>query len=117
LARRYRSHRRANQEVLNKVADDRLVSCSTGDQFPNITGCQSLFGSIKGKEIPHAPKHQIFFDVDYNRPIGGWNWEVFAGGNVSLISSSFAQVHNLAKTGESVVTDVRLGVQNDRYKT
>ena len=105
-----------NQGVLNDVADDSLVNCSIGDQFPNITGCQSLFGSIKGREIPRAPKHQIFFDVDYNRPIGSGNWEVFAGGNVSLISSSFAQVDNLAKTGGSVVTDVRLGVQNDRYK-
>jgi iron complex outermembrane recepter protein len=105
-----------NQGVLNDVADDRLVNCSIGDQFPNIAGCQSLFGSIKGKEIPRAPASQIFFDVDYNRPIGSSNWEVFAGGNVSLISSSFAQVDNLAKTGGSVVTDVRLGVQNDRYK-
>ena len=41
---------------------------------------------------------------------------VFAGANVNLISSSFAQVHNLASTGGSAVVDLRTGVQNERYK-
>ncbi|WP_114520900.1 TonB-dependent receptor [Altererythrobacter sp. ZODW24] len=39
---------------LNEVADNGLVDCSTGDQFPASAGCQSLFGSIEGKRIPRA---------------------------------------------------------------
>ena len=105
-----------NQGVLNDVADDRLVNCSTGDQFPAITGCQSLFGSIAGKRIPRAPVHRVFADVDWRTPVGGGDWEVFAGGNVSLTSSSFAQVHNLAKTGDATVVDLRLGAQSGRFK-
>ena len=104
-----------NQGVLDDVADDGLVNCSTGDQFPDAD-CQSLFGSIKGKRIPRAPVHQIFADVDYRTDIGDSGWKIFAGGNVTLISSSFAQVHNLAKTGGSVVTDVRLGFENENFQ-
>lgn len=104
------------QGVLNDVADDQLVNCSTGDQFPNIAGCQSAFGPIRGQRIPRAPVHQLFADVDYRVPLGVSDWSAFAGGNVTLTSSSFAQVANQAKTGDALVSDLRLGVQNDRYK-
>ena len=103
-----------NQGVLNDVADDGLVNCSTGDQFPSVADCQSLFGSIKGKRIPRAPVHRVFLDADYRTPLGNSDWMVFAGANVTLTSTSFAQVHNLAETGDSVVVDARLGFQNDR---
>ena len=105
-----------NQGVLNDVLDDNLVNCSTGDQFPTVTGCQPLFGSIKGKRIPRAPVHQIFADIDYHRDLGSGEWEFFTGANVTLISTSFAQVHNLAETGGSVVVDARLGVENENFK-
>ncbi len=104
------------QGVLNDVLDDRLVNCSTGDQFPAITGCQSLYGSIVGKRIPRAPQHTIFADVDWRLPLGDSGWNFFAGANVNLISSSFAQVHNLASTGGSAVVDLRAGFQSDRFK-
>lgn len=105
-----------NQGVLDDVADDKLVNCSTGDQFPDITGCQSKFGSIDGKRIPRAPVSRAFLDLDYRTPVGGGDWEFFVGGNVTYTSTSFAQVHNLAETGTSTVVDARAGVQNDRYR-
>ena len=105
-----------NQGVLNDVLDDRLVNCSTGDQFPTVAGCQSLFGSIAGKKIPRAPVHQAFADIDYRMPLGSGEWSFFTGANVSLVSSSFAQVHNLAKTGGSAVADFRIGVENENFK-
>ena len=102
--------------VLNDVLDDNLVNCSTGDQFPATTGCQSLFGNITGKRIPRAPQHTVFVDLDYRQPVGGSGWSVFAGANVNLISSSTAQIDNLAWTGGSAVVDLRLGAQNDKFK-
>ncbi|MEM9500512.1 MAG: TonB-dependent receptor [Pseudomonadota bacterium] len=105
-----------NQGVLNDVADDGLVNCSTGDQFPEIDGCQSLFGSIEGNRIPRAPVHRVFADLDYRSPLGSSEWDVFAGANVTLTSSSFAQVHNLAQTGDATEVDVRFGFDNDRYR-
>ncbi|KWV90786.1 TonB-dependent receptor [Erythrobacter sp. YT30] len=107
-----------NQGVLNDVADDGLVNCSTGDQFPDVSGCQSLFGSIEGKAIPRAPKHRIFADVNYRSAteIGGGTWDVFMGANITYTSSSFAQVHNLAETGSATEVDARLGLENDRFR-
>ena len=104
------------QGVLNDVADDALVNCSTGDQFPATTNCQSLYGSIVGKRIPRAPQHTAFVDIDWRLPLGDNGWKVFAGANVNMISTSYAQVHNLASTGGSAVVDLRAGFQNDRFK-
>jgi len=108
-----------NQGVLNDVADDRLVNCSTGDQFPDVGGCQSLFGSIEGQRIPRAPRHRIFTDVAYQTPtnIGGnGNWDFFAGANITYTTSSFAQVHNLIRTGDALEVDARLGLESDNYR-
>jgi iron complex outermembrane recepter protein len=105
-----------NQGLINDVADDGLVNCSKGDQFPLTTGCQSLFGSIKGKSIPRAPESSVFVDIDYRTPVGSGDWKIFAGANINQLSSSFDQVLNFAKTGGSVVVDARLGAQNDRFK-
>ncbi|MHA7819817.1 MAG: TonB-dependent receptor [Erythrobacter sp.] len=108
-----------NQGVLNDVADDRLVNCSTGDQFPDVDGCQSLFGSIAGKSIPRAPRHRIFADASYRSgtEIGvNDEWDFFTGANITYTSSSFAQVHNLARTGDAIEVDARIGIENDNFR-
>jgi len=113
---RFRNVLDENQGVLNDVADNGLVDCSTGDQLPNIAGCQSRFGDLTGKRLPRAPVHTVFVDLDYRRDIGNSGWQAFAGINAYLLSSSFAQVHNLAETGDSVISDLRLGAQNDSFR-
>lgn len=104
-----------NLGLINDLLDDRLANCSTGDEFPAVTGCQSRFGSIRGKRIPRAPEHTMFVDVDYRAPISE-DWNFFVGSNVNMVSTSFDQVLNFAETGGSVVVDARLGVQSDRYR-
>jgi outer membrane receptor protein involved in Fe transport len=104
-----------NQGVLNDVLDDGLNNCSLGDQFPDVPRCQAAFGSIIGKSIPRSARNQFFLDLDYRRPLGDTQWEWFTGVNYQYESSKFAQVHNLAKTGESELVNARLGVQNDRW--
>ena len=104
------------QGILNDLAGDRLANCTLGDNFPLIAGCQPAFGSLIGKRIPRAPQHTIFVDIDWRIPLGDSDWNAFVGANVNLISTSFAQVHNLASTGGSTVVDLRLGAQNQRYK-
>ncbi|MFM7377523.1 MAG: hypothetical protein ACKO1O_05245, partial [Erythrobacter sp.] len=69
-----------------------------------------------GKSLPRAPRHTVFVDLDYRRDIGSSGWQAFAGINAYLTSSNFAQVHNLAKAGDAVVSDVRLGAQNDNFR-
>ncbi|MEM9304114.1 MAG: TonB-dependent receptor [Pseudomonadota bacterium] len=105
-----------NQGVLNDVADDGLVNCSIGDQFPDVDGCTSLFGSIVGNEIPRTAEHQFFADAEYRtamQSFNGWDW--YVGLNASYESSKFAQVHNLAETGSTTLVNARIGWENPNY--
>ncbi|MCZ0944013.1 MAG: TonB-dependent receptor [Gammaproteobacteria bacterium] len=103
-----------NQGVLLDVLDDRSINCSTGDQFPGVDGCQSIFGSIDGKQVPRTAEHQAFADIEYRRPLaGGWEW--YGGVSYLFESSKYAQVHNLAETGDTGVLNARIGLVSDRY--
>ena len=104
-----------NQGVLLDAADDGMINCSTGDQFPEVDGCTSLFGDITGKRIPRTAKHQLFADAEMRRPFGGGDWSWFIGGNLAYESSKFAQVHNEAQTGDATLINLRLGLVSDRY--
>jgi outer membrane receptor protein involved in Fe transport len=106
----------ADQEQgnLNDVLDNGLIDCSTGDQFPQIAGCQPTFGSIVGKRIPRAPSHQLSASVTYTQPLtDDWNW--YIGADLSYESKKYVQVHNLATFGESTIVGLRAGVENERY--
>ncbi len=106
-----------NQGVLNDVADDGLVNCSLGDEFPDPSdpnACNaSLFGSIVGHEIPRTAEHQLYTDFDLRRPLGAGDLEWFIGANVSYESSKYSQVHNLAETGSATVVNARIGFASE----
>ncbi len=104
-----------NQGVLNDALDNNLIDCSIGDQFPDDTTCQSLFGSIAGNKVPRTAEHQVFFDVDFRQQVEGTEWEFFVGGNFAHESSKYAQVHNQAETGVTNLVNARFGFQNERY--
>ncbi len=103
-----------NQGVINDVADNGIVDCSTGDEFPDDADCTSAFGSIVGKQVPRTAKNQAFLDLEYRAPMNnGWEW--YLGGNYAFESSKFAQVHNLAETGDASLFNARLGFAHDNW--
>lgn len=105
-----------NLGLLLDVADDGSANCSTGDQFPDIDGCQSLFGDITGKEIPRAARHQMFVDAEINGILGtatAWDW--FLGASYSYESAKYVQVANFADYGEASLLNFRAGVGNDTW--
>ena len=104
-----------NEGVLLDAADNGLIDCSTGDQFPDVDGCTSLFGSIAGKQIPRTAEHQAFLDLEMRRPFGTGDWDWFVGTNYSYESSKFAQVHNFAETGATTLVNARFGFSNENY--
>ena len=105
-----------NEGVLNDALDNNLIDCSIGDQFPDVDGCTSLFGSLDGKRVPRTAEHQAFVDVEMRRGLNnGSDWEWFIGGNLSYESSKFAQVHNQAETGDTTLMNARFGFQNERF--
>ena len=105
-----------NQGLLNDVADDGLTNCSTGVQFEGAA-CSTdtvALGSIAGNQVPRTSQNTAFIDLEYRRPFGnGWEW--FAGANYSYEESRYAQVLNLAETGDIGVFNARLGLSSDRY--
>ncbi|MEJ2534659.1 MAG: TonB-dependent receptor [Gammaproteobacteria bacterium] len=105
-----------NQGVLDDVLDNGLVDCSTGNEFPDLPGCTSKYGSIVGKQIPRTAEHQVFADLEYRRAFtmgGAWEW--YGGLNYVFESSKYAQVHNLAETGDAKIVNARFGIENDRW--
>ncbi len=105
----------ANQGVLNDVADDSLANCSTGDQFPDVPGCTSLYGSIVGNQIPRVPEHTLFVDAEWRTQLGDTDWDWYVGGNYSYEANKWAQVTNLAGTGSTTLLSARLGLTNDNW--
>lgn len=102
------------QGTLNDLADDGLINCSIGDQFPDRAGCQSLFGSIVGKRIPRHPVHQLSASATYTQPLTTeWDW--YIGADLSYESAKYVQVHNLASFGEATIIGLRAGVESEQY--
>lgn len=102
-----------NQGVLNDALDNGLIDCSTGDEFTFDTGCTSAFGSIAGKKVPRTAENMAFFDVQYSAPTQTGSW--FVGANLSYEDSKFAQVHNLAETGDTTLINARVGFNTQDY--
>ena len=103
-----------NQGVLNDTLDDGLVNCSIGDQFPEVAGCTSRFGSIVGKRIPRQSKHQATFNANWTAPLND-TWDYSINTTASYESGRFAQVHNEASTGDSFVVDLQASIIRDQF--
>ena len=104
-----------NYGVLLDAADNGLIDCSTGRQFPAPQACVSVYGSIVGKQIPRAPQNALFVDFDWRHPLGN-DLTVFTGANVNMLSNNYEQVTNFVKTGGSAVVDARLGIEGKNFK-
>jgi len=69
----------------------------------------AVFGnsSLVGQELPRQARHQASFFADYDVELGGDFGALFSvSGN--YLSSRFAQVQNLAETGEAFEIDARI---------
>ncbi|MEO0981039.1 MAG: TonB-dependent receptor [Pseudomonadota bacterium] len=64
-------------------------------------------GSIVGQELPRQARHQASFFVDYDTQLTETIGALFSV-NGTYLSSRFAQVQNLAETGDSFELDARI---------
>ena len=76
-----------------------------------------VFGdaSIAGQRIPRQARHMASFFIDYTMPIND-SWDVFSSLGGTYESSRFAQVQNLAETGDSFELDARIGITNGTFR-
>lgn len=108
-----------NLGLLLDVEDDGLNNCSLGRQVDTVA-CSSTnmkFGSIEGKQIPRSAKHQVYAGVELRRPlgIGDGSWDYVVGADYSYESSKYAQVLNLAETGDTNLLAARLGIVSEDW--
>jgi outer membrane receptor protein involved in Fe transport len=78
---------------------------------------QAVFGegSLEGQELPRQARHQAAFFIDYEKPFTE-DLSGFFSVNGSYLSSRFAQVQNLAETGDSFELAARATLfWRDRY--
>jgi len=80
-----------------------------------LTPAQLELCSIKGNRLPLTSEHQASINARYTQALGrGYEW--FVSGDVTYESSKFAQVHNLAETGDATVAGLQLGIESDRLR-
>ncbi|MEW4467816.1 TonB-dependent receptor [Parasphingorhabdus sp. JC815] len=73
----------------------------------------STFADLSGNRPPLVSKHQATFSTAIDLPLGNSGWDVFARGDVIFRSSLYAQIHNLAETGDSTKANFMAGFRKD----
>ena len=69
-------------------------------------------GQTRGKQLPQTPTHQVIFSTEYGRPLVA-GWDGFLRADTTYESRRYAQVHNLAYAGDSILTNLKAGVSRD----
>ncbi|HSN72873.1 MAG TPA: TonB-dependent receptor, partial [Steroidobacteraceae bacterium] len=72
------------------------------------------YGDVSGQRLPRTPEHQGFLVTTYRVPFGS-DFEWFLSGDVTYEGSKFAQVHNLAETGDRTYFGLRTGFENRNW--
>lgn len=68
--------------------------------------------NITGTQLPQTSEHQLNFSNIFTGELNnGWGWSGRV--DVNYNSERFAQVYNLASTGDRTIVNARLGFQND----
>jgi len=101
--------------VFNPVSATNPMGCTS------VAACQAIrdldnaeFGSVAGQRTPRAPEWNGFLLGKYAYPLA--NGLAFTvGGDVVYESSKFAQIHNLAETGDRMYLNARLGLESDNW--
>ncbi|WP_370336706.1 TonB-dependent receptor [Parvularcula marina] len=87
----------------------------TGFDCVNDDGVQG--GQTAGNQIPNSPKHHFTASSQYTKPIMDGQYDWFLRGDYAYISKKYAQVHNLAHTGDRSLLNLRTGfAKGDAWK-
>jgi outer membrane receptor protein involved in Fe transport len=76
-----------------------------------------VYGSpdASGKEMPRSPRNAGNIGLTFRIPIGTGTWDFFARADSTYTGSSWTWAHNLAKTEDAFRTNLRAGVESDRW--
>jgi len=71
-------------------------------------------GQVAGNRLPQTPAHQLNFSGMASFPLSG-DTNLFLRGDFAYETNRFAQVHNLARTGDSYNLNLRTGVEFSNF--
>ncbi len=95
------------------------IGCLTGfgttGSFTPTPACEEI-ASIVGKTPPLVSKWQSSLSGLYSAPTGYGDWEWFAGADLIYRSSFYAQIHNLAETGDSTKVNLQAGLESGNFR-
>ena len=77
---------------------------------PNPADVDGPNGQVAGNKLPQTPSHQLNLSGTLRVPAGD-NVELFLRNDFAYESNRYAQVHNLAKTGDSYNWNIRAGAE------
>lgn len=67
-------------------------------------------GQVAGNKIPQTPAHQLILTGNFRMPVND-SIDAFFRSDLTYEGNRFAQTHNLAKTGDSYLLNLRTGVE------
>lgn len=75
-----------------------------------------LFGnaSVKGNLVPNVSRNQASVFAEYNRPVSD-ELEFFARADGAYNEKKYAQIYNLAHTGDQYLVNLRAGLKSDAW--
>lgn len=82
-----------------------------GDTNLALPGCMEA-ASVAGNRPPLVSKHSGAIGLRTEHEVGS-GWTLFSGADLIYRSSFFAQVHNLAESGDSTRLNLQLGLHDD----
>ena len=79
-------------------------------------GALGLFGnaSLAGKKLPGVPEQQASLYGKFTFPLGEVN-QGFVRADTSFTDLKYDQIYNLASTGEAIVANLSVGMENDNW--
>ena len=103
-------------EYLISVAADASPVPSSFREAALIFGYQDDASvNITGTQLPQTSKHQLNLSNSFT---GAFNdeWQWYARADVNFSSKRYAQVYNLAHTGDRTLVNTRIGTRNDNLE-
>ncbi len=86
----------------------------TDGQIGNEATQRDPTGQVRGRKIPQTPAHQLILTGNLHAPVSG-DIQAFFRTDLTYESNRWAQVQNLAGTGDSYMLNLKTGIETDDW--
>jgi outer membrane receptor protein involved in Fe transport len=105
-----------DSEIKEFITVDQALffGCNPTSNPTEYFNCIQQYGSVAGNKSPRSSPHQASLRTMYNFPMNnGREW--FLGADIAYEGSRYAQVHNLAETGDATRVGVQAGLRTNSW--